>query len=52
MYLSTYLPWALRNGRSAKLLMNVYYERQWERDLSELRDELNIEAPPEPPYPS
>lgn len=51
-YLSTYLPWAIRNGRNGKMLMCVYFEKHWERDLQELRDELNIEPPPEIPYPS
>ncbi|XP_052788989.1 ubiquinone biosynthesis protein COQ4 homolog, mitochondrial-like [Mya arenaria] len=50
-YLDTYLPWAIRNGQQGKLLMNVYFEQEWERDLSDLREELNIEDPPEDPYP-
>ncbi|XP_063599705.1 ubiquinone biosynthesis protein COQ4 homolog, mitochondrial-like isoform X2 [Penaeus indicus] len=44
-YMSEYLPWALRVGRSSKLLMNVYFEKRWEQSLSELRDELGIESP-------
>ncbi|XP_045200588.1 ubiquinone biosynthesis protein COQ4 homolog, mitochondrial-like isoform X2 [Mercenaria mercenaria] len=51
-YISTYLPWAIRNGRNGKMLMCVYFEKHWERDLQELRDELNLEPPPEIPYPS
>ncbi|XP_069174880.1 ubiquinone biosynthesis protein COQ4 homolog 1, mitochondrial isoform X2 [Procambarus clarkii] len=43
-YLQTYLPWALRVGASSKLLMNIYFEKRWEQSMSELRDELNIEA--------
>ncbi|KAL5013094.1 hypothetical protein ScPMuIL_011645 [Solemya velum] len=47
-YLRTYLPWAIRNGRQAKFLMGVYYEKHWEQDLDELRRDLNIEPPPIP----
>ncbi|KAH3797016.1 hypothetical protein DPMN_150592 [Dreissena polymorpha] len=50
-YLTTYLPWALRNGQNGKFLMNVYFEREWERDLADLRQELGLEPPPEEPYP-
>ncbi|KAL4219182.1 Ubiquinone biosynthesis protein [Mactra antiquata] len=50
-YMTSYLPWAIRNGQNSKMLMCVYYEKQWERDLQELREELNIEPPPEIPYP-
>ncbi|XP_068236776.1 ubiquinone biosynthesis protein COQ4 homolog, mitochondrial-like [Palaemon carinicauda] len=45
-YLSTYLPWAIRVGKSSKLLMNVYFEKRWEQSLAELRQELGIEEPP------
>lgn len=45
------MPWAIRNGQNAKMLMCVYFEKHWERDLEELRDELNIEPPPVAPYP-
>ncbi|XP_042855337.1 ubiquinone biosynthesis protein COQ4 homolog, mitochondrial-like [Penaeus japonicus] len=45
-YISEFLPWAIRVGRSSKLLMNVYFEKRWEQPLSELRDELGIESPP------
>ena len=45
-YLSIYLPWAVRNAKNGKFLMNVYYEKHWETDLTELRQELNIEPPP------
>lgn len=45
-YISTYLPWAIRVGKSSKLLMNVYFEKRWEQSLAELRQELSIEEPP------
>ncbi|XP_042230899.1 ubiquinone biosynthesis protein COQ4 homolog, mitochondrial-like isoform X2 [Homarus americanus] len=46
-YLQVYLPWALRVGKSAKLVMNIYFEKRWEQPMCELRDELCIEPPPE-----
>lgn len=39
-------PWALRNGRQARCVLSVFYERRWEQNLEELRAELNIEPPP------
>jgi hypothetical protein len=45
-YLSKYLPWAIRVGSTSSFLMNVFYERRWEQDITELRDELKIETPP------
>lgn len=42
LYVKTYLPWALKCGHSAKLLMNVYYEKRFEQDIDDLRSELNI----------
>ncbi|XP_071524237.1 ubiquinone biosynthesis protein COQ4 homolog, mitochondrial isoform X2 [Panulirus ornatus] len=46
-YLSVYLPWALRVGRSSNFLMNLYFEKRWEQSMVELRNELNIEPIPE-----
>ena len=40
------LPWAARHARSNVDLMSVYYEREWERPLDALREELRIELPP------
>lgn len=42
-YLRHYLPWALRMGQQVRPLMNVYWEKRWEQDMTELRQELNIE---------
>ncbi|KAM9735139.1 ubiquinone biosynthesis protein COQ4 homolog, mitochondrial [Menidia menidia] len=39
-------PWAVQNGRRARCVLNVFYERRWEQSLEELRQELNIEPPP------
>lgn len=40
------LPWAARHAGSTVDLMSVYYEREWERPLEELREELRLEMPP------
>ncbi|CAG2204964.1 COQ4 [Mytilus edulis] len=45
-YLSTYLPWAIRCGTNSKFLMAVYWEKHWEQNLTDLRNELNIEPAP------
>lgn len=45
-YINTYLPWAIRVGNNAQFLMAVYWEKHWEKNLDELRAELNIEPPP------
>jgi ubiquinone biosynthesis protein COQ4 len=42
---STYLPWALENGLHAKEVVNVYWEEELERDVSDLRRELGVEKP-------
>ncbi|XP_033845960.1 ubiquinone biosynthesis protein COQ4 homolog, mitochondrial [Periophthalmus magnuspinnatus] len=39
-------PWALQNGRKARCVLNVFYERRWEQNVEELREELNIDPPP------
>ncbi|XP_067339256.1 ubiquinone biosynthesis protein COQ4 homolog, mitochondrial isoform X2 [Channa argus] len=39
-------PWALRNGRQARCVLSIFYERRWEQSLEDLRQELNIEPPP------
>lgn len=44
---TTYIPWAVRTGARAKPLMNVWYERSFERPLEEMRWELRVTpAPP------
>ncbi|XP_040914573.1 ubiquinone biosynthesis protein COQ4 homolog, mitochondrial isoform X2 [Toxotes jaculatrix] len=39
-------PWALQNGRQARCVLSIFYERRWEQSLEDLRQELNIEPPP------
>ena len=46
-FLSLYLPWAIRSGLRSKELINVYWEEVLEKDVDELRAELNIERPPD-----
>lgn len=46
-FLSTYLPWALKNGLKSKEIINVYWEENLERDADSLRRELGIERPPD-----
>lgn len=46
-FLSLHLPWAVRSGLGSKELINVYWEEVLEKDVDELRRELNIEQPPD-----
>ncbi|CAL1530540.1 unnamed protein product [Lymnaea stagnalis] len=45
-YINIFLPWAIRSGYNSKFLMNVYFEKHWDQDLSELRKELKVEPAP------
>ncbi|KAI2810749.1 Ubiquinone biosynthesis protein [Blomia tropicalis] len=40
------LQWALQCGHQANDLLSVYYEKRFNQDLNELRNELNIPTPP------
>lgn len=44
---SLHLPWAVRAGLGSKELINVYWEEVLEKNVDELRAELNIERPPD-----
>ncbi|OJJ43429.1 hypothetical protein ASPZODRAFT_103409 [Penicilliopsis zonata CBS 506.65] len=46
-FFSLHLPWAVRSGLASKELINVYWEEVLEKNVDELRRELNIEAPPD-----
>lgn len=46
-FFSIHLPWALSNGLKAKEIINIYWEEQLERNVSELRASLGIEKPPD-----
>ncbi|GIY99461.1 ubiquinone biosynthesis protein COQ4 homolog, mitochondrial [Caerostris extrusa] len=41
-YLKYYLPWSINCGSQAHFLMNLYFEKRWEQNLMDLRNELNI----------
>ncbi|PVD22224.1 hypothetical protein C0Q70_18030 [Pomacea canaliculata] len=47
-YLNTYLSWSIRCAKNAKFLMNVYFEKHWEQEISDLRRDLNVEPAPVP----
>ncbi|GAA5826847.1 hypothetical protein JCM11251_002917 [Rhodosporidiobolus azoricus] len=42
----TYGPWALRAGGRAECLIGVYWEKEWETPIKELRERLGVERPP------
>lgn len=42
-YRQHYLPWALNVSKNMKPLMTVYWEKRWNQNIDELRNELNIE---------
>ena len=44
---STYLPWAFKNGLRSGDVINVYWEKELETDVEELRRRLGIERPPD-----
>ncbi|CCH62366.1 hypothetical protein TBLA_0H00770 [Henningerozyma blattae CBS 6284] len=41
-----YIPWALKTGWTCKPLINVYWEKNLDKDINEIRKELGIELPP------
>uniref|UniRef100_A0A8D0L0K4 Ubiquinone biosynthesis protein COQ4 homolog, mitochondrial n=1 Tax=Strix occidentalis caurina TaxID=311401 RepID=A0A8D0L0K4_STROC len=40
------VPWAIRSGRNASCILNVYYEQRWEQPVESLRKEIGIFPPP------
>jgi ubiquinone biosynthesis protein COQ4 len=45
-YYKQLVPWALQAGSSSANMMSVYYEKEFEKPLAQLRDELGILLPP------
>ena len=45
-YLSLTLPWVVRNARQSRRLINVYFEKYWQKPISEFRRDLNLIEPP------
>lgn len=41
------VPWAIRSGRNASCILNVYYEQRWEQPVESLREEIGILPPPD-----
>lgn len=35
-------PWAIEVGENSRFLLNIYYERRWEQDIDDLREEMRI----------
>lgn len=46
LYLQEHLWWALRVGRNADFLLNIYFEEHWEQNIHEMREQFKIEEPP------
>lgn len=42
-----YIPWAIESGLKCKPLINVYWEEILDKDINEIRQELNIFPPPD-----
>ncbi|KAK3762549.1 hypothetical protein RRG08_006973 [Elysia crispata] len=45
-YRNVYLQWAVRSALKSKFLLNVYFEKHWATDITELRNQLNLEPAP------
>ncbi|TCD61667.1 Ubiquinone biosynthesis protein [Steccherinum ochraceum] len=43
---SEYVPWAMKCGTSSKSLITVYWEKRWEQDVSQIKEELGVWDPP------
>lgn len=39
-----FLPWAIAHGKTAKFLLNVYYEKEFGSPIDELREKIGIKA--------
>jgi ubiquinone biosynthesis protein COQ4 len=42
LYINKYLPWIIDNGKNSKLLLNIYFEKNFEKPIDQLRYELNL----------
>ena len=45
--LTTYTPWALRNGLQSPFFMNIHFEKHLEEPIKKLQETLNIVPLPE-----
>mmetsp|Transcript_29993 Transcript_29993/g.34506 ORF Transcript_29993/g.34506 Transcript_29993/m.34506 type:complete len:113 (-) Transcript_29993:41-379(-) len=44
--MTVYLPWAIKTGKNAQYLLNVYYEEEFHTDIETLRKRIGIEPAP------
>ena len=44
--LNLYIPWAKENGKNSRNLITFYYEKNLNRDIDDIRKELNIKPAP------
>ena len=49
IYLDQNLPWIIQNAKQSKPLINVYFEKYLEKNIDELRSELNLTILPTKP---
>ncbi|GAB6021954.1 hypothetical protein CHUAL_006115 [Chamberlinius hualienensis] len=42
LYVSSYLPWAIKCGYESEIFMNIYYEKHWEEPIDQFRRRLNV----------
>ena len=47
-YIRKFIPWAVYNGFTCKLLLNIYFEEKLEEDFEELKKDIGITAAPHP----
>lgn len=45
--LTTYFPWAVRNGLLAKEVINIYWEEELRTNVDALRERIGLEKPPD-----
>ncbi|XP_049785567.1 ubiquinone biosynthesis protein COQ4 homolog, mitochondrial isoform X2 [Schistocerca nitens] len=41
-YVQYYLPWAIKTGLTSEFLLNIYFEKRWEQQVSDLLNEVHI----------
>lgn len=46
-YIANNIPWAIQNGYNSRLMLNVYFENEFEKDFASLKRELRINPKPE-----
>nr|ACO12211.1 Ubiquinone biosynthesis protein COQ4 homolog [Lepeophtheirus salmonis] len=41
------LPWIAKTGSEARLFMNIYFEKRWDQDITDFRQEMRVKLPPQ-----